>query len=123
VNIAVVERSITLLVQQAPAIDTAVADLLVLELRSTNHSEAAPLALAIARIVELVAEQIVDPGIALPALAMACATLGDGVRGTLGKRELEAARYEIETLLPMPGPPGMKLVVPDVPLTRLTKRS
>lgn len=122
-NLGVVERSITLLVQQAPAIDRALADSLVIELRTANHSDAAPLALAIARIVELVAEQFVDPGVALPALAMACATLADGVRGTLGRRELEAARYEIETLLPMPGPAGVRLVIPDVPLSRLKKRT
>ncbi len=121
-NLGVVERSITLLVQQAPAIDHALADSLVVELRTSNHSDAAPLALAIARIVELVADGLVDPGVALPALAMACATLADGIRGTLGTRELEAARYEIETLLPMPGPAGVRLVMPDVPLIRLKKR-
>jgi len=80
-----------------------------------------PLALAIARIVELVAEQLVDPGIALPPLAMACATLADGVRGALGERELEAARYEIETLQPTPDPPA-RVILPPIPVTALRRR-
>jgi hypothetical protein len=72
-------------------------------------------------VLELVAEQLVDPGIALPPLAMACATLAGGVRGTLGERELEAARYEIDTLIPVPDPPG-RVVMPQVPVSALRKR-
>jgi hypothetical protein len=115
-----IEELITLLVQQAPVVETAAADELVAHL----HRIGSPLARSIARVVELVAEQLVDPGIALPALAMACATLVDGVRGALGERELEAARFEIETLMPVPDRPPRVVVprAPDVPLSSLRKR-
>jgi len=116
------ELLITELVQQAPAIDTRIVDELLDELRGWGSK----LSLSIARVVELVAEGLVDPGIALPALAMACGTLADGLRGKLGERELEAARFEIETLLPVPdngsGHKTPKLAVPDVPLTKLRRR-
>ena len=111
------EDRITGLVRSAPALDPSDVESLVEELRDVGS----PLALAIARVVELVGEGLVDAGIALPALAMACATLADGLRGRLGDRELEAARFEIETLLPVPDKPP-KLVVPDVPLTSLRRR-
>ncbi|HEU4735093.1 MAG TPA: hypothetical protein VFT22_44685, partial [Kofleriaceae bacterium] len=74
-----------------------------------------------ARVVELVTEQLVAPGIALPPLAMACATLVAGARGALGERELEAARYEIDTLLPLPDRP-VAIAAPDVPVSALRKR-
>ena len=112
-----IEQRITELVQRAPEIDPGVADDLIESLRGVGT----PLALAIARIVELVAEQLVDPGIALPPLAMACATLAGGVRGALGERELEAARHEIDTLLPMPDPPA-RVLLPEVPLAALRRR-
>lgn len=111
-----IEQLITELVQRAPIADPAVVDELVDELRLIGS----PLARSIARVTELVAEQLVDPGIALPALAMACATLADGVRGALGERELEAARYQIETLMPVPDRPA--IAVPDVPISSLRKR-
>ena len=122
----------TRLVQQAPDLDEAT----VAELIEALQREASPLALAIARVVELVAEQLppsrdrgeqdlhrraprVDPGIALPALAMACTTLEDT---RLGEREREAARYEIETLLPVPDPARPpRIAGPDVPLTALSR--
>lgn len=115
-----IEELITLLVQRAPVIDTAAADELVEHL----HRVGSPLARSIARVVELVAEQLVDPGISLPALAMACATLADGVRGALGERELEAARFEIETLMPVPDRPPRVVApaAPDVPLSSLRRR-
>jgi hypothetical protein len=109
------EASITLLVQSAPALDPRVVESLVDELRTHGS----PLALSIARVVELVGEQLVDPGIALPALASACATLADP---RLGDAAREAARYEIETLLPVPDK-APKLTAPDVPLTSLTNRA
>jgi hypothetical protein len=112
-----IEQLITLLVQGAPAIDTTLVDELVERL----HHVGSPLARSIARVVELVAEQLVAPGIALPPLAMACATLADGMRGKLTHRELEAARYEIETLLPLPGKPPT-ITAPDVPLSALRRR-
>lgn len=111
------EATITELVQRAPALDAGAVEALVAELRAIGS----PLALAIARVAELVAEGLVDPGIALPPLAMACATLADGIRGRLGERELEAARFEIETLLPVPDRTP-KLAAPDVPVTALRRR-
>jgi hypothetical protein len=111
-----IEALITQLVRIAPASDLASADELVQRLRHVGS----PLARSIARVVELVAEQLIAPGIALPPLAMACATLVDGVRGKLTDRALEAARFEIETLMPVPDRPR-SLPVPDVPLSALRK--
>ena len=112
-----IERRITELVQRAPDADPAAVDDLLEALRRVGS----PLALAIARVVELVAEQLVDPGVALPPLAMACATLAGGVRGALGVPALEAARYEIETLMPVPDPPA-RVVAPHVPVSALRRR-
>jgi hypothetical protein len=111
------EASITALVQSAPVLDPAVIASLSSELREIGS----PLALAIARVIELVGEGLVDAGIALPALAMACATLGAGMRGKLGEAALEAARFEIETLLPVPDK-APRVVAPDVPLIRVSRR-
>jgi hypothetical protein len=114
-----IEQLITELVRAAPAWDPAIAGELVERLDGI----AVPLARSIAQVIALVAEQRIDPGIALPPLAMACATLADGVRGRLGDRELEAARYEIETLLPVPaGTRAIAAAVPDVPLGALRRR-
>ena len=112
-----VEQRITQLVQSAPEIDPAAVDALIDDLRRIGS----PLALAIARILELLALELVDPGVALPPLAMACATLAAGARGELGERELEAARYEIDTLTPMPDPPH-QVVIPHVPASALRRR-
>ncbi len=131
----IIEQLITQLVQQAPALDAAIVRELVERLRDVGS----PLALAIARVTELVGEQLAHPGspafagsppalagVALPALAMACATLADGVRGSIGPRELEASRYEIETLLPVPDrDPGPRRPppdeIPDVPAGNLIR--
>nr|HEX4319011.1 hypothetical protein [Kofleriaceae bacterium] len=86
--------AITQLVRTAPTLDPELVDGLVVDLRAHGT----PLSLAIARIVELVGEQLVDPGVALPALAMACDTLARSTDPVV----LDAARYEIETLQPMP---------------------
>lgn len=115
-----IERCITQLVREAPALDAAVVAELALQLRGVDS----PLARSIARVVELVAEGRVAQGLALPHLAMACATLAAGAAGRLAERELEAARYEIDTLLPVPGAPAAPapaVRVPDVPLDALTR--
>ena len=110
-----IQELITRLVREAPAIDPAVCTQLTDALRANGD----PLALAIARVVELLELDLVDPGIALPPLAMACSTLLDPA---LTAREREAARYEIETLLPVPDkPPGTSFVTPDVPASALTR--
>lgn len=114
---AEIERCITRLVQEAPVMDAAVVAELIERLRGVGSS----LALSIARIVELVDEGLIAPGVSLPHLAMSCATLADGVAGRLSVRELEAARYEIETLLPVPDGPRMKILVPDVPTAALSR--
>jgi hypothetical protein len=118
-----IEHLITTLVQTAPELEPALADELVrhlLELDSSiEHPQ--PLARSIARVIELVAVRRVAPGIALPPLAMACATLAAGVRGELDDRALEAARYEIDTLLPLPRAP-IAIAAPDVPVSALRKR-
>ena len=111
------EAAITELVQRAPELDAALIDTLVGELRAIDT----PLAVSIARVVELVGERRIDAGIALPPLAMACATLADGLRGAVDDHAVEAARFEIETLLPLPSP-APKPVAPDVPLTSLRRR-
>ncbi len=103
---------VTRLVQDAPVLDPALIADLVIALRVDGSS----LAHAIARVVELVGEQLVDAGIALPALAMACASLG-----SLDTTVRESAQFEIETLLPVPDGPRVRVVIPDVPLTRLRK--
>ncbi|HWO20002.1 MAG TPA: hypothetical protein VNO30_14545 [Kofleriaceae bacterium] len=130
---AAIERAITQLVREAPALDAAVRAELAAHLGALGALDqelGAPLARSIARIVELVAQGQVAQGIALPHLAMACATLADGVAGRLSERELEAARYEIDTLLPVPGAPGAPgaapgaapaVRIPDVPLASLTR--
>ena len=117
---AAIERCITQLVREAPAQGAAVTAELTLRLREVGS----PLALSIARVVELVAEGRIAQGIALPHLAMSCATLADGVAGRLSERELEAARYEIDTLLPVPDAPAAAapaVRIPDVPLISLTR--
>jgi hypothetical protein len=103
----------TRLVQQAPDLEPATLEELVMSLRATGT----PLSLAIARIVDLVAEQLVDAGIALPAIAEACATL---VSST-DTHALEAARYQIDTLQPVPDGPR-PVIAPDVPLSSLKRR-
>ncbi|MEO6771985.1 MAG: hypothetical protein ABI467_03070 [Kofleriaceae bacterium] len=112
-----IEPAITRLVQQAPMRDAATVAALLAALRAV----ATPLALVIARIVEYVDDDLVDPGIALPALAEACATLVAGVHGRLDARVLDAAAYQIATLEPMPDRPP-KIATPDVAITQLRKR-
>ena len=89
-----IERLINKLVQEAPDLDVAT----IAALREELEDDGRPLALAISRIVELVGEDLVDPGIALPALAEACATLVS----SRDSRVLEAARYQVDTLTPKP---------------------
>ena len=113
----VIELYATRLVQQAPDLDANT----LAELREELHAVGSPLALSIARIYELVEIDVVDPAIALPALAEACATLVAGIEGRLGARELEAARYQIDTLEPVPDKPP-RVTTPDVPITQLRKR-
>lgn len=109
--------AITALVQQAPARDPAI----VRTLLDGLAADGSPLARSIGAVVELVDRGAVDPAIALPALAMACATLTDP---RFGEREREAARFEIETLLPLPAssPRPRPVAAPDVPLVALRKR-
>jgi hypothetical protein len=112
-----IEALATRIVQEAPTLEPAVLD----ELREELQAIGSPLALSIARIYEFVGHGLVDPAIALPALAEACATLVQGVEGKVGDRVLEAARYQIDTLTPMPNKPP-KIATPDVPLISLKRK-
>jgi hypothetical protein len=111
-----IEPAITKLVHEAPARDAATVQALLLALREVGS----PLALVIARTIEYVDDDLLDPGIALPALAEACATLVAGVRGAVDQRVLDAATYQIATLEPMPDKPP-KIATPDVTVDRITK--
>jgi hypothetical protein len=117
VSVDDIERLSIKLVQDAPARDPADVAQLVMELRAVGS----PLALAIARIVEYVDDGLVDAAIALPALAEACATLVSGVKGQVDDSVLEAARYQIDTLTPMPDKVP-RVVSIDVPITKLRKK-
>lgn len=109
-----IEALITRLVQQAPELEPAV----VAELSAALGADGRPLARTIAQVLGLVAAGTIDQAISLPALAMACGTLCDP---RLGTREHEAARYEIETLLPVPTT-AAKIAAPDVPVDALRRR-
>lgn len=121
-DLARIEELASELVRTAPDLSAAAITELDARLAAITAPPALPLARAIAEIVGLVAARRIDAGIALPHLAMACATLADGVSGRLGARELEAARYEIETLLPVPGAPAPLGAAPDVPLSALRRK-
>ena len=116
-SVDTIEPAITRLVQEAPARDGATVTALLEALRDVGS----PLALVIARMLEYLADDLVDPGVALPALAEACATLVAGTRGQLDQRVLDAAEYQIATLEPMPDRPP-KIATPDVAITQLRKR-
>jgi hypothetical protein len=107
-----IEELITALVREAPALDAHVIE----ELRGELAANGAPLALAIARVLELVGEGLVEQAVALPALAEACATLVH----ERDPRALEAARYQIDTLEPTPSPPRPPVV--DVTVDALASR-
>jgi hypothetical protein len=117
VDIIGIETLSTQLVQDAPDLDGDV----VAQLRALLEFDGSPLALSISRIVELVHEGLIDPAISLPAIAEACATLVAGTRGMLDRRVLEAARYQIDTLTPMPDKPP-RFATPDVPVIDLVRR-
>src|SRR6185312_13690705 len=102
---------VTSLVQAAPARDPGTIGDLLDGLR--RHGSR--LALSIARIVELVDEDLVDPGVALPALAEAIDALVDP---GADRASLEAAQYRIDTLEPRPDPPP-RIAAPDVTVDAL----
>jgi len=108
-----IDELATQLVQQAPELapDTIAA------LRTQLEQQGSPLALAISRIVELVAEGLVDPAIALPPIAEACAVLV----ATSDPRVLEAMHYQIDTLEPVPDRPP-SIAAPDVPINLVRRR-
>lgn len=112
-----IELLSTTLVQQAPDLDAGT----ITQLREELMVVGSPLALAIARIYELLELDVVDPAIALPALAEACATLVAGIEGRVDARVLEAARYQIDTLQPVPDKPP-RVAAPDVLITQLRKK-
>jgi len=117
-----IERRITQLIQIAPESDDVITAALLEDLTAIGSPLAQVIADVLARVTAAPGTAArIDAGVALPALAMACATLAAGLRGELGDRELEAARYEIDTLLPVPVRTRMA-PAPDVPLSALRKR-
>ena len=118
-----IERRITQLIQIAPERDGVITAALLEDLTAIGSPLAQVIADVLARVTAAAPGTAarIDAGVALPALAMACATLAAGLRGELGDRELEAARYEIDTLLPVPVRTRMA-PAPDVPLSALRKR-
>jgi hypothetical protein len=102
-----VDALATALVQQAPDLDPDT----IAALRTGLEQQGSPLALSVSRIVELVAEGLVDAAIALPPIAEACAVLVS----TTDAKVLSAMQYQIDTLTPMPDEP-------DVPLSRVRRR-
>jgi hypothetical protein len=115
--VSALESLSTALVQQAPTLDAQT----LAQVRDELLAVGSPLALTIARVYELVEQGVVDPAIALPALAEACATLAAGIAGRVDARALEAARYQIDTLLPLPDKPP-RVAAPDVLATSLKRR-
>lgn len=103
----------TQLVQQAPDLDPDTISALETQLQQ----QGSPLALSIRRIVELVAEGLVDLAIALPPIAEACSVLVT----SSDPRVLDAMKYQIDTLEPVPDKPP-PIGAPDVPLSSLKKR-
>ncbi|MBV8760193.1 MAG: hypothetical protein JO257_23070 [Deltaproteobacteria bacterium] len=101
------------LVQQAPDLDPDT----IAALRTGLEQQGSALALAVSRIVELVAEGLVDMAIALPPIAEACNVLVS----TSDARVLAAMKYQIDTLEPMPDQPP-RIAAPDVPINRVRRR-
>ena len=103
----------TQLVQQAPDLDPDT----IAALRTELDRIGTPLALSINRIVELIEEHLVDIAIALPPIAEACSVLVT----TSDPRVLDAMKYQIDTLQPVPDQPP-SIAAPDVPLSSLKRR-
>ena len=103
----------TQLVQQAPDLDPDT----IAALRTGLEQQGSPLALAVSRIVELVAEDLVDPAIALPPIAEACSVLVT----SNDPKVLETMRYQIDTLQPVPDK-APRIAAPDVPINLVRRR-
>jgi N-acetylglucosamine kinase-like BadF-type ATPase len=95
----------TRLVQQAPELAAET----IAALDAALARDGSALAAAIARVLAGVAARTIDVGVALPELAEACATLASADASAR-----EAARYRVETLLPV--------ARVDVPSDRLRRR-
>ncbi len=108
-----IDELATQLVQQAPDLDPDT----IAALRTGLEQQGSPLALAVSRIVELVAEGLVDAAIALPPIAEACSVLVT----TSDARVLAAMKYQIDTLEPMPDK-APRIGAPDVPVSALKRR-
>lgn len=75
---------------------------------------------AMERCLELIGDGLVDAGVALPALAMAAHTARSSDSGAAAA--IAAARYEIETLLPVPGSTPSPRKSLDVSVQSLVRR-
>ncbi len=92
--ISAIEPCITKLIHEAPHLDSTTVD----KLQAALGDMGTPLARSIARIVDFLAQGRVDPGVALPALAEACAALVSSSTEAV----LRAAQYQVDTLEPKP---------------------
>ncbi len=108
-----IDELATQLVQQAPELDPDT----IAALRTQLEAQGSPLALSISRIVELVAEGLVDPAIALPPIAEACSVLV----ATSDAKVLAAMQYQIDTLEPVPDK-APRIGAPDVPINLVRRR-
>ncbi len=87
------------------------------EREGARRTELVGLACAMEACLELIVLGLVDPGVALPALAMAA----DAAKFPAAP-VLAAARYEIETLLPVPGAAAAPRRSLDVQASSLVRR-
>lgn len=98
-----IEAIMIKLVREAPQRDPAE----IATVRTALDRIGTPLAASIARVLDGVANDRIDPAISLPALAEACATLVAGLAGKLDQRSLDAACHQLDSLEPVPRPPTL----------------
>jgi hypothetical protein len=116
------EGALTALIQRAPdgspqQVRDAAGDALAVAFcaAAAARTDHVALACAMERCLELLADGRVDAGVALPALAMAAHTAR-----SWDAAAVKAARYEVETLLPLPGTPAPRRAL-DVPAVSLVR--
>lgn len=88
--------------------------------RRRSREERLGLVVAMERCLDLIGVGLVDAGVALPALAMAVHTARSSEPSAVAS--LAASRYEIETLLPVPGSTPSPRKSLDVPAQSLVRR-
>jgi hypothetical protein len=119
------EAALTELVRAAPGCEAgqveraaSLAVALALHAAVAERADAVALGCALEHCLELISTGQVDAGIALPALAMAAHSARSASDAAIA-----AARYEVETLLPVPGQPARPRRGPEVPLSNLLRNA